>query len=264
MQHAQERFRRRGIGLAAISYDSVAILRDFAARQNISYPLLSDADSALIRKFGVLNQAATGLTAGMAHPGFLFIAPSGVVREKFFESNYADRYTANNVISRLFPELVETGSDFVSLPHLQVRTYQSDQTAGPGSRVTLGVEIKLPPHVHVYAPGVKGYKAIALVLDDNPMVDAREALYPAPTVLWLAAIKERVPVFEGTFRIRQDVIISKNQNAPGGKVSLPGKLKYQACDDKICYVPAEAPLEWQLEIKPLDMTRSPDAIRHKK
>ncbi len=264
MQHAQDRFRARGIGLAAISYDSAAILREFAARQNISYPLLSDPDSALIRKFGVLNQTATGLTAGMAHPGYFFIAPSGVVREKFFETNYADRYTANNVISRLFPELVENASDFVSLPHLQVRTFQSDQTAGPGSRVTLGVEIKLPPHLHVYAPGVKGYKAIALVLDGNTMVDARDALYPAPKILWLAAIKERVPVFEGTFRIQQDVIISKDEKPPGGKISLQGKLKYQACDDKICFVPAEAPLQWQLEVKPLDMTRSPDAIRHKK
>ena len=263
MQQAHERFQARGIGLAAVSYDSPAILRDFAARQKIAYPLLSDPDSAIIRKFGVLNATEKGLGAGIPYPGFFFITPGGVVREKFFEANYAERYTANNLIARLFPELVESATGFVSLPHLELRTVQSDETAGPGSRVTLGVEIKLPPRVHVYAPGVKGYKSIALAIDEIPEIHSREALYPPAKILWLAAIKEKVPVLEGSFRILQDVNVSAEVVGPE-KISIHGKLKYQACDDKICYLPAEAPLEWKLEVKPLDMTRSPDSIQHKK
>ena len=41
--------------MAAISYDSVALLKEFAERKKISYPLLSDPESAIIRAFGILN-----------------------------------------------------------------------------------------------------------------------------------------------------------------------------------------------------------------
>lgn len=269
MQQARQRFAARGIGLAAVSYDSPAILSEFAERQKIEYPLLSDSNSAIIRGFGVLNHEAKGMMAGIPHPGFFFIAPDGVVREKFFEANYAERYTANSVIARLFPELAEGGSDMVSLPHLQLRATQSDHVAGPGSRITLGVEITLPPRVHVYAPGVKGYKPVALVIDEIPQAQMRPAEYPKAKILWLAAIKEKVPVFEGSFRVLQDVVLAATPSAmalpaSGERLTIHGKLKYQACDDKICYLPAEAPLQWTLDVKPLDMRRSPEEIQHKK
>lgn len=34
--------RKAGMGLAAISYDRVAVLADFSARRGITFPLLSD------------------------------------------------------------------------------------------------------------------------------------------------------------------------------------------------------------------------------
>jgi peroxiredoxin len=47
--------QKRGLAVAAISYDSVAILEDFARRRQIRYPLLSDPGSVIIRRFGLLN-----------------------------------------------------------------------------------------------------------------------------------------------------------------------------------------------------------------
>src|SRR5690348_18027732 len=41
--------------LAAISYDSVPTLADFATRRGISFPLLSDAGSDTIKRYGILN-----------------------------------------------------------------------------------------------------------------------------------------------------------------------------------------------------------------
>jgi peroxiredoxin len=57
LRQAQAKFRRQGIKLAAISYDNAAILKEFAARFHIDYPLLSDPRSELIRRFGLLNQS---------------------------------------------------------------------------------------------------------------------------------------------------------------------------------------------------------------
>ena len=40
--------RKQGLGLAAISYDSPEVLKNFAGRMHISFPLLSDPESKII------------------------------------------------------------------------------------------------------------------------------------------------------------------------------------------------------------------------
>jgi hypothetical protein len=60
------RFEKQGIRLAAISYDSEAILKYFADRQHIDFPLLADPDSRVIRDYHVLNTEAVGQFQGMA------------------------------------------------------------------------------------------------------------------------------------------------------------------------------------------------------
>jgi hypothetical protein len=46
-------------------------------------------------------------------------------------------------------------------------------------------------------------------------------------------------------------------------IVIAGELKYQACDKTVCFPPSSVPVKWQLQILPLDMKRSPEAIRHK-
>ena len=115
--------------------------------------MLADPNSQVICSFNVLNSEAKGMTKGMAHPGFFFIDESGAIREKYFEAKYTNRFTANNVIRKLFPELTEEVSDTVEASHLRLTLSQSDRTVVPGSRVTLTAEVELPPDVHVYSQG---------------------------------------------------------------------------------------------------------------
>jgi AhpC/TSA family/Disulphide bond corrector protein DsbC len=255
--------------LAAISYDSEAILKNFSDRRKIDFPLLADPDSKAIRAYDVLNSEATGQYKGMARPGYFFVDTKGVIREKFFEAKYRERFSGNNVISRLFPELGEEVTNHVEAPHLRLAVEQSDRTAFPGSRVTLTAEVELPRDVHVYAPGTEGYKAINLVIDPMPEMELRPVIYPNAKVLYMPAIKERVPVFEGTFRISQDLKVSsvadfsKSLGTEGKTFTITGKLEYQACDSKICFLPTSVPVEWQLQVVPLDRQRAPEDIRHK-
>ena len=91
-------------------------------------------------------------------------------------------------------------------------------------------------------PGLKGYKPISLVMDPTPGIDLTPVNYPRAKVLYLPAIKERVPVFEGKFRITQDLKISSaaefssSLGTDGKTFTINGKLDYQACDSKICYL----------------------------
>ena len=231
--------------------------------------MLADPDSKTIDAYGVLNKEATGMQKGFARPGYFFIDPSGVIREKLFEAKYRERLTGNSIISKLFPELGQEVTQTVEAPHLQLALEQSDPTGVPGTRVTLVAEVQLPPDVHVYAPGVQGYKPINLVMDPVPQLDFKPEIYPRSQTLYLPAIKESVPVFEGTFRISQDVKVNSGAEFWGslgkdGKVlTIAGKLEYQACDKTVCFVPTSVPVKWELHVLPLDRTRAPADIRHK-
>ena len=231
--------------------------------------MLADPDSQVIRAYGVLNAEATGMQKGFARPGYFFIDTGGVIREKFFEAKYRERLTGNSLVAKLFPELGQEVVDTVAAPHLQLAWQQSDRTAVPGTRITLAAELQLPPGVHVYAPGTEGYKPIKLVLEEMKEVEAKPAIYPPSNILYLPAIKEKVPVYEGTFRISQDVKVSSTSEfwgslgKEGRTLTITGKLEYQACDQTICFVPSSVPVKWQIQVFPLDRTRAPVDIRHK-
>ena len=231
--------------------------------------MLADPESKTIQVYGVLNQEATGMQKGFARPGYFFIDTQGVIREKFFEAKYRERLTGNSIISKLFPELSQEVKETVEAPHLQLALEQSDPVGIPGTRITLAAEVRLPPDVHLYAPGVRGYKPLALVIEPIPQLEFKPAVYPPPKTLYLPAINERVPVFEGTFLISQDVKVNSGSEFWGslgkdGKIfTITAKLEYQACDKTTCYVPTSVPVQWQLQVFPLDRTRAPVNIRHK-
>lgn len=263
------RFQKQGLKFAAISYDSEEILKFFSDRHKIDYPMLADADSKVIRAYGVLNGEATGMQKGFARPGYFFTDPDGVIREKFFEAKYRERLTGNSLLAKLFPELGEEVVDTLEAPHLQVALEQSDRAGVPGARITLAAAIRLPPNVHVYAPGVKGYKPTQLAIDAMPQMESKPTVYPPSKILYLPAIQEKVPAFEGTFRISQDVKVSSaaefwgSLGKEGKTFTISGRLEYQACDQTICYLPTSVPLRWQIQVFPLDRTRAPVEIRHK-
>ena len=78
-----------------------------------------------------------------------------------------------------------------------------------------------------------------------------------------------MPVFEGKFRITQDLKVSSAAEfssalgTDGKTFTISGKLDYQACDSTICYLPTSVPVHWQLQVLPLDRQRAPEAIQHK-
>jgi hypothetical protein len=263
------RFGEQGLKFAAISYDSEAILKYFADRHKLTYPMLADPESKIIRAYGVLNEEATGMQKGFARPGYFYIDTNGVIKEKFFEAKYRERVTGNSIIAKLFPELGQEVTDTLEAPHLQIALEQSDRSGVPGTHFTLVAEVRLPADVHVYAPGAKGYKPVKLVIDPMSEMEMKDQAYPPSKELYLAAIQERVPVFEGTFRISQDLKVSSTSEFWGslgkdGKTfTIAGKLEYQACDKTTCYAPTSVPVKWQLQVFPLDRARAPIDIRHK-
>ena len=115
---------------------------------------------------------------------------------------------------------------------------------------------------------MKGYKPIQLSLDVPAELKLQPVRYPEAKVLYLPAIQESVPVFEGKFRVFQDVVVSADRTfigslGSGKTLTLQGHLFYQACDSTKCYLPQKSAVSWHVEAVSLDGERSPQAIQHR-
>jgi len=144
----------------------------------------------------------------------------------------------------------------VNAPHLQIALTHSGRVATPGTDVHLITDIQVAPDVHVYAPGVKDYRPLQLTINPMPGIEPGAPSYPKSKLLFLKSINQDVPVFEGKFRVVQDVNIASSPEfisslQPNGKmITVTGELKYQACTLKVCFLPATVQLQWELQVAP--------------
>jgi hypothetical protein len=267
LQRQQEGFRKRGLAVAALSYDSPELLKDFAARREITYPLLADRGSAAIRAFGLLNpEYPEGHVAhGVPYPGILIVDERGIVREKYFEEKYTNRRTAASILALLGGE--EPSGRAATARHLALRTAPEMVEAFAGSRVTLVADLQIDKGLHAYAPGAGSYRPLRLRLEADPHFTAHEAVMPAPHPFEFKPLHETVPVFEGRVRVLQDLTLAGEKELADvlatteRTLSVRGTLEYQVCSDKTCFPPASLPVSWTLRLHPLDRERAPAALR---
>jgi DsbC/DsbD-like thiol-disulfide interchange protein len=140
--------------------------------------------------------------------------------------------------------------------HLTIDTSASVDAAAPGQKVTLQVDVTPKPKMHVYAPGQDGYIPISLTLDADPAFTAAEGKFPAAEKYFMPALNETQLVYSKPFRVTQEVTLARTpalrERARQGAASLTikGTVRYQACDDRICYLPANVPVEWTVKLSP--------------
>jgi peroxiredoxin len=86
-------FEAIGVNVAGMTYDSLEVLADFHAAENLHYPLLRDIDAQLVNALGIRNEEyAQGSQAyGIPHPGILYIDAGGVIRAKYAVPGYRRR-----------------------------------------------------------------------------------------------------------------------------------------------------------------------------
>lgn len=87
--------------VVAISYDSTAILKSFAEKSAITYPLLSDAGSKTIDAYGIRDKEAPARWSGIPHPGTFIIGTNGLIRSKLFLEGYKERHATAALIQAL-------------------------------------------------------------------------------------------------------------------------------------------------------------------
>jgi hypothetical protein len=135
--------------------------------------------------------------------------------------------------------------DRVETRHLTVAT-SVKATEGTGGRVTLLADVTPKPKMHVYAPDQKDYIPITLKLVPDEAIREQPVQYPKAEKYFFEPLNETQLVYSKPFRIVQPVTLARTAN---GAVTIKGTLRYQACDDAICYVPQNVPVSWTVAMK---------------
>jgi peroxiredoxin len=289
LQERLEELENSGFGIAAISYNSEAVLADFAQRRGITFPLLSDDDSAIITEFGILNTVAaeglgpnaddpavqadvaryvsvfgpSQLIVGTPYPGTFMVNSAGEVTSRFFEEFYRERNSTSNVMLKLGVGVSPIEAVQGSTAHLNFTAYPSNSTVTVGTRFSLALEVEPGPEMHVYAPGAeeKGYRVIGFNLAPTPLARIEPVQYPESEIYYFEPLDEYVPVYQERFTLLQEIVMHADAEAEGimaelDALTLSGTLEYQACDDAICFLPQSIPVSFTVDLEMPDRQRA--------
>lgn len=123
--------------------------------------------------------------------------------------------------------------------------------AGPvraGGSTRLVLNVRLPKDVHVQSDKPRDRLLIPteLTLKAPTGIVVDRIVYPKASDLAQSGRKEPLAVFSGDFTIEAQVTLAADVAA--GDVTVPGQLRYQACDASLCYAPARADVQWTLRV----------------
>lgn len=126
-------------------------------------------------------------------------------------------------------------------------------TAHPGSTHRVAIEARLEPqgaglHVNSNEPLEDFLIPTVLTLDPPPGVELGAVAWPAPILLEQQGAEQPLAVFEEEFVI--GAALTLEAGLPPGDYVVPGSLRYQACDERMCYIPTTVPVEFALRVAP--------------
>lgn len=95
-----DQFEAMGLNVAAMTYDSVEMLKTVEEDQGIEFTLLHDEGITHVNALGILNEdyEPDSRAYGVPHPGIFLISPDGIIRYKFAEEGYRIRPDFDNVL----------------------------------------------------------------------------------------------------------------------------------------------------------------------
>jgi len=235
----------------ALSYDSVATLAAFSEARGITYPLLADEGSTIIRALGILNEsvAPTDAHYGIPHPGIYFIGEDGRVTDTIFHATHRTRDAAATVLREHFG-VAEAGDG----PHDRQATDTVVAVAAldsasfvRGERVGLRVTIQLAPGMHSYGrPLPDGYIPTTLTIDGPETLEVEPVIYPPTESLHIAWLDEDLPCYTGQVTLATAITFTAQQEV----CTLTATLRFQACTVEECFIPEELTFTLPIQFRP--------------
>ena len=99
--------------------------------------------------------------------------------------------------------------------------------------------LDLPEGQHAYGePVPEGYLPTSVEVRGPEELRVETPIYPPTRPLLVEGVNEELPVFEGELEIRIPLTYRPLEALSGDTVTLEVDVRYQACDERVCYLPA--------------------------
>jgi peroxiredoxin len=270
LQGAFASLESAGVKLYAVSYDERDALAEFAHARGIKYTLLSDPDSAVIRRFGILNTLLSPSDTpfhGVPYPGTYLLDGDGVVRDKFFRRHVANRESAETLIDAALGRIGDersgpraTGGDADAQVTVFMRGGGGSLKSGPVRRLV----VRLEPQEGLYVCGasrdcdvpgpaveiapVKGLHVEPAIV---PPTDALALRDPPITVPVWSRLDIAIPIWADSD------LVSVMAPPAQDEITLDLSIRYQLCDTESLHAPRRERLSLRVPLAVDDVPNLP-------
>ena len=133
-------------------------------------------------------------------------------------------------------------------PHLQAET-EGPARVGSDGRMVVTVLVTQRPKMHVYAADAKGYVPFSMKVQPQAGVTPGRVSYPPAETYVFPPTGESSRAYIKPFRVTQVVTVTpeiRQKVAHGTPVPVVVSLRYQACDEAVCYRPTTGSLAFTI------------------
>jgi thiol:disulfide interchange protein len=133
-------------------------------------------------------------------------------------------------------------------PRAKVTPVVEAEALAAGGQTRLALTVALPPKLHVQSDKPRDPSLIPTVLTvEAPAgVTVTDLVFPHPSDFTLEGQTEPLAVFDNEFVVGAEIQL--DAGAPAGELVIPGRLRYQACDDRVCFQPRTERFEWRVRV----------------
>jgi len=134
-------------------------------------------------------------------------------------------------------------------PNISVKGYYASDKAPRGRTVQAAVVMEIPSGYHVNAnrPLAKYAIATSLKIEAPGGIKIGPVSYPRAIVRKLKAVNnESLAVYEGRAIMRFNVTVPANYQ--GGEIALRARLRFQSCNDEVCFPPKNEDVEMRVGV----------------
>lgn len=133
-------------------------------------------------------------------------------------------------------------------PRADVMPIVASDAVPAGETARAAIQVTLPAGLHVNAnqPRDPSLIPVVLTVEPPPGVTVYEIAYPTPIDLEQRGADQPLAVYDRHFTI--GVRLTVAGHVQPGEITVPARLRYQACDDKMCYIPGTVSTGWTLRI----------------
>ena len=135
-------------------------------------------------------------------------------------------------------------------PDVAINPVAETDAVHPGTIAHMALAVTLDPgfHVNSNAPLDEFLIPTVLTLDPPAGISLEALAFPEAILLEQLGAEQPLAVFEEAFLI--GAALTLDDTLPPGSYAVPGTLRYQACNDRMCFTPTNVQIQFDLTVAP--------------